>query len=654
MTTNLLDQDWLHQTGSIFLVEGAPGEQRALWLQDRLREVNESGGRCWHLTCSFADWGPWAGVADLFRPLVDEIRVSRPDLLNRHDYELLHVLPELSPSMATRHLTLTESSRDDEKVRNFPADRAYRMVHGLIDLLEELKGDDPATWVLACDGLGGAGYLGRRFFRELMRRRGECLRLILLATCLPGEGDELRDSFAPRKTTLLPADFLGSASKIDQSGAAEQALRLESRIGRDRKSLEIHVQTLIRLWNRAGRPEKVFQWQRKALWLYPVLGYYEDALTYGTVVAESQARFAPEDDELSWMIFVKRYYSFLALRRADQAYALAREQEAQEDRMPPSKLCQIYYLLAMLHARYLPRKELDLAEEYLDRGIAEIEKLDKSSTDFDFLHVFNRNGLAFVRHLQGRPREAIELCRSGYERLIAKLDPESHHLHKSVLIYNIAQVYAAIGEPEEAISYYTLAMEMDPHYSEYYNERGNILLGLGRLDEARRDYLTAIELSPPYPEVHANLGQCYRLLGHLPQAIEEYSRSLDLLPDQLLALLGRAQAYEGMGRPQEALADYDAALALRPDQWEALANRAALHYEAGELEACATDLTHAIALEPKNADLYLNRSILFEDSGRIKEAIADLESSLRLQSDPVGSPEITARLRELQSRFAHL
>jgi tetratricopeptide (TPR) repeat protein len=593
-------------------------------------------------------------VADLFRPLVDEIRASCPDLLIRHDYELLHVLPELSASIATRPLTLTESSRDDEKVRNFPADRAYRVAHGLIHLLQAFKGEDPAVWVIACDGLDEAGHLGRRFFRELMRRRGKHLRLALLATCLPGKGEELAEFFAPTKVRLLEGDFPGGVSEVDPAEIAEQALKLECRVGRDRKSLQTYAPTLIRLWNQAGRPDKVFEWQRRALWLYPVLGYYEDALTYAAAVIGSRNRFAPDDDELSWLIFIKNYYSLLALRRVDQALALAQEQEAQQDALPPSKLCQVYYLLAMLHSRYLPKKDLDLAEKYLERGITEIEKIDPTSTDVDFLCVFNRNGLAFVRHLQGQPREAIELCRSGYERLIAKLDPEDHHLHKSVLIYNIAQVYAAIGEPEEAITYYTTAMDMDPNYSEYYNERGNLLLSLGRLEEARRDYLSAIKLSAPYPEVHANLGQCYRMLGLLPKAVEEYSLSLDLQPDQLLALLGRAQSYEGLGQSQQAIADYDAVLALKPDQWEALANRATLHYEAGRLEACAMDLTQAIALAPQNPDLYLNRSILFEDSGRITEAIADLESSLRLQIDPVGVPAIEARLRDLQNRSALL
>jgi tetratricopeptide (TPR) repeat protein len=82
---------------------------------------------------------------------------------------------------------------------------------------------------------------------------------------------------------------------------------------------------------------------------------------------------------------------------------------------------------------------------------------------------------------------------------------------------------------------------MDPNYSEYHNERGNIFLKVGRLEEARANYLRAIDPSPPYFEVFTNLGQCYRRMGRLNEAIEWYSRALDLEPDQPLAIEGRAR-----------------------------------------------------------------------------------------------------------------
>jgi tetratricopeptide (TPR) repeat protein len=260
--------------------------------------------------------------------------------------------------------------------------------------------------------------------------------------------------------------------------------------------------------------------------------------------------------------------------------------------------------------RFKQPRDLVKGEEYLERSLQEIGRADLPEGERYFNIVFNRNGLAMIRNFQGRRQEAIELCRKGIETLNLHLGADEHRLHRSILFYNMAQVYAAIGSRDEALQYYSVAIEMDPNYSEYYNERGNVLLSLARLSEARADYLKAIELSPPYFEVFTNLGQCYRRLGAMADAIRSYSRALDLDPNQVLALLGRADAREELKQSEAAIEDYTAALALDPTLWEAIANRAALHYERGDLAASLADINRAIELKPDLPDLRENREAL--------------------------------------------
>src|SRR6185295_8511793 len=135
-----------------------------------------------------------------------------------------------------------------------------------------------------------------------------------------------------------------------------------------------------------------------------------------------------------------------------------------------------HYVLAMLHARYVPHKDFALAEEHLEFGLVDLYRASLSADELHFQVAFNRNGLAFVRYRQGAALEAIQLCREGFAGLRDNLREDQHRLHKSVLLYNIAQVYASLGQHDEAIGHYTSAMEMDPNYSEYYNERGNLRL----------------------------------------------------------------------------------------------------------------------------------------------------------------------------------
>ena len=131
-----------------------------------------------------------------------------------------------------------------------------------------------------------------------------------------------------------------------------------------------------------------------------------------------------------------------ALELADRALALS----------PGPEVALIWhYLLAMLYTRYLPQRDHAMAERSLELGLQEIERAQLSRRDRLFQTAFNRNGLALVRHFQGRRAEAIALCQDAFGTLDAEFEAGEHKLHRSVLLYNIAQVYDAIGEYGEAV-----------------------------------------------------------------------------------------------------------------------------------------------------------------------------------------------------------
>lgn len=649
MNENVLSHKWLDHPGRVVIVQAPATRRRREILRERLAEAERRGSRTWLLDTGFDTGGPWAGIHDLFARILEEMREQRPDLVEKHDYELIHVVPELRRSLRVRYSTLTDLAPSEEKVRNYPADRAFRIVHGLIDLLDAWKGSEGPPWVIACESFDQISHIGRRFFRELMRRRGESLGLTLLVACAPASTEEVRDRFTgdvlgPVIRLDLPAE---EESLPDPTEAFRLALELEQKVGEDLLEIQIHLPDLIRGWRAAGDLKRLFLYNYHGLEIFNTLGFYEDAIVYGEAARTLYKAHIAEDPDIRWSIFLKLFMSYLGLLQPERADDLAREDaigriESLERRG------QLHYLLAMLHARFSPQRDLARGEELLELGLRDLEQADMDEGARHFQMVFNRNGLAMIRHFQGRFQEAIDLCREGFDRLNAHLSPDRHRLHRSVLLYNLAQVYSALGEHEEAIRHYTAAMEMDPNYSEYFNERGSIFLRLGRYDEARADYLTAIELSPPYFEVWTNLGQCDRSLGRLQEAVEAYSRALDLEPRQLLALLGRAQAYEALGRLHEAIADYTAALDLQPNQWDAVASRAVLHYERGDLAASLRDLNRAIELAPRVADLRQNRALVLSDLGCPEDAARDLTIYLDLAPDAEDRAEVQERLRFLR------
>jgi tetratricopeptide (TPR) repeat protein len=499
-------------------------------------------------------------------------------------------------------------------------------------------------WVILCDAFDRAGMLVQHFYLELLRRRAQPLELRLVLAVDPGQAAPLlkrlsrtvavhtaRQELAPRPAPLpLPPEE-----------ALRQAEALEAQLKDDPVELEMRLPELLRAWQATGRQEPLFKARVKAFRLANHYGLYVDALRYGEPLREQAEQMAGNDPDAYWTVTGNLFNSYLALRDSDRVLDLAAKADAQAT--APQIRAKLYYTLAMLHGRFLPKPDLALAEHYLDLGLAEIDKSDMPEENRTFSRVFNRNGLAFVRTRQGRFEEAIELCRKGFEQLELSLRPDQHRLHRSVLLYNIAQVLAGLGSDELAIAQYSAAIQMDPGYSEYFNERGCLLMRTGRGEQALADFDQAIELSPPYAEVRINQGQCLRAMGRMEEAVAAFSIALDLEPSRLLALLGRAQAHEELGRVEEALADYSAALALQPSQPLVLANRALLHYTQQRLPEALADLDAAISLAPTTADFYTNRAVVLAELKRREEAARDLRTYLDMS--PAAEDRVSVQQR---------
>ena len=629
MTTlsSIVSEAWTANSSRLVAIVEAPaGPLRRRWLKDALEELAKSRERTFYVSCDFDSGGPWAGVSGLFSALFAEIQRQRPDLVERHALELVYILPQLRRSLPVRNPNLTDLAPAEERTRNYPADRAFRTAHGLIDLLASWKTEAcPNTpWVIACDGYDSAGAMGAFFFRELLRRRGERLHLRLLAAVEEGQSETVRESLrAGSGAKVIHVDVLGQTSdSIDAPAAARLASELEKRIGDDHVEMQVHLADLISLWQLAGRQDKSLRWRFFGLETYNTLGLYADALRYGDGLLELAAEHAPGDESLRWFILLKLLMCHIGLGDVQTSLRLATEEGLKLVEHHPRWQVQLFYLMAMFYARFQKPRDFAKGEEYLERSLAATAEAGLSDAERHFHFVFNRNGLAMIRNFQGRHQDAIQLCRAGIARLNEHLGAEQHRLHRSILTYNTAQVYAAVGSYEEAIEYFSVAISMDPNYSEYYNDRGSVYLRLDRLAEARADYAKAIELSPPYFEVFTNLGQCYRRMGAMTEAIESYSRALDLEPEHVLALLGRAKAHEELGHGAEAIADYTAAIARDATLWEAVASRGVMHYEAGDLEGALADFNRALELRPDQADLHENRATVLADLGRQQQTAA--------------------------------
>jgi tetratricopeptide (TPR) repeat protein len=410
-----------------------------------------------------------------------------------------------------------------------------------------------------------------------------------------------------------------------------------------------------------------------------LLGFYDATVDFcvrGRALADWD-----EHPDLWWLFTSKMPTSLSALARAKEAQAICDEARAQT--VKPMIHIQMAYATAMLYTRHREpsRRDHQRARAWINEAIA-LASLLPDPRLRAFNSVFHDNGLALIEAHRGRPHAALALVTEGIAELDRTLGADEHHLHRSVLRYNRAQVLAGLGRAQEALEEYRAVIAVDPHYPEYHFDLGNLLRKLGREQEALDAYETALRLGPPFPEVYYNRGDVRNEAGDTDGALADFGYVLELDPGfvdayvnraglllelddttgaerdalaglerdpgnpHLLSVLGRVHA--ARGEDAAARDSYSRALAADPDLVAALCGRAAAAHELGDPDTAIGDLRHAVELAPDDPGVRYNHAFVLRSAGRWDAALAELDVAARLLPD---DPDILAEraLCEAQS-----
>jgi len=127
---------------------------------------------------------------------------------------------------------------------------------------------------------------------------------------------------------------------------------------------------------------------------------------------------------------------------------------------------------------------------------------------------------------------------------------------------SLAAVNTNAGHPDQAISDFTKAIELNPKDAIAFNNRGVAHDSLGQHEQAISDYNKAIELNPKYADAFYNRGIAHRNLGQHEQAISDYNKAIELSPKDAIAFIGRGVTAATLGKTDAAKRDLQKALAL--------------------------------------------------------------------------------------------
>ena len=108
------------------------------------------------------------------------------------------------------------------------------------------------------------------------------------------------------------------------------------------------------------------------------------------------------------------------------------------------------------------------------------------------------------------------------------------------------------GRLEESIGYLRKALQLNPEYSDAYNNLGSTLYKQGNFEKAVEYFKKALELNPQYYSAYNNLGTVLGQQGRPKEAIKHFKKALEINPESHATRYNLAIALFNIGEVDQA------------------------------------------------------------------------------------------------------
>jgi tetratricopeptide (TPR) repeat protein len=220
----------------------------------------------------------------------------------------------------------------------------------------------------------------------------------------------------------------------------------------------------------------------------------------------------------------------------------------------------------------------------------------------------------------------------AYFLLAAKEDPGG-----AEPLYGLGSVCLEQHKDREAWDYFQRAVKAQANYPgtvpNSWNDLGLLAARAGKTDEAIGYFTKALEINPEHSVALQNLGNAYRQKKDWENARTVLERAVTLHPEDPEVNYGLGMVYAQRNDTQRAYEYLQRALAARPAFPEALNNLGILYLRTGRPEDAKKSFAESMRVAPDYAQAYLNLSRVYAMEGNKVKARAPLEELLKIHPD---------------------
>jgi tetratricopeptide (TPR) repeat protein len=196
--------------------------------------------------------------------------------------------------------------------------------------------------------------------------------------------------------------------------------------------------------------------------------------------------------------------------------------------------------------------------------------------------------------------------------------------------FGLGFVFARQKKNDDALIAFEKAIELNPQYSDAWNNKGVVLEDLKRPEEALVAYGRAIELDPQDPLVWINKGLVLEKLNQLKDALAAFERAIKLNPSIPDAWYNKGLVLVDLNRLKDALAAFERAIKLNPQYSDAWNNKGSVLVKLDRPKDALAAYEKAIEFNPQSFLAWNNKGVVLEKLNRPDEALAAFEKAIKL------------------------
>jgi TolB-like protein/Tfp pilus assembly protein PilF len=255
----------------------------------------------------------------------------------------------------------------------------------------------------------------------------------------------------------------------------------------------------------------------------------------------------------------------------------------------------------------------------------------------DLLLLENEIARAIAERLRGKLNREEQLRFNGNP-----IDPAAHEAYlEGRYLWNRRTPRAL----QEAIRYFTQAIDKEPGYADAYAGRASayVILGSGTMEavppqeamsKAKSDAEKAVQLDGTNAEAHGVLAGVRFMYDWDPAGAErEYRRAIELSPSNATARQWYGQYLCNIGRFEECLAETGRAHSLDPAYLTVAVDMGCRLYEARRYAEAIAPIQKVLEFNPDFAVGHRCLGQVYEANGKYREAIPELQRAVDLSSE---------------------